>query len=649
MTISEIFPRVRSFSILACTAAILAAAACAGPTAAGESHVRHPVRIGEIVAGSPLWSEWSRRYLRPSGRVVDTAGRGVSHSEGQGYGMLLAVAAGDRPAFDRIWGWTRANLGVRLDNLLAWRWDPAARAVSDRNNATDGDILIAWALAEAADLWDAQAYAEAGGEIAAAIARHLVVDAVGVGPVLLPAHFGFARSEQADGPVVNLSYWIFPAFSRLAQLAPGHDWDRLRQSGLAVLDAIQSQASAGVTNWTALGDSTIAPARRFPAKIGYDAVRIPLYLAFAPRDNVERLARFDRMFPAGARGVPIVDARTGETDEMAAGRGYRAIAALRACAVGRQPFPREFYWLGEDEPYYPATLHALALIAALMSHSPCLDPVEAGRLQPFGWSRRLAGDLARFRAARPVAFQPPQAGRPAVPAAAPARDDEDATAGKLLRAGAPLGALLALIGFIVMSRRSDAPALAAEPTPPALRERTPAPRQLPDNPFRAAHGERALEQRLDLAARASREWRRTAAVACFRLSDYGDIVVADGIVAAERTMTAMVAALSTRVRKSDSVTLLAPNEIVVCLSLIADEIDLASVGRRLTAALREIRPLPDADENLFGLALYETESTGASCLAQARGAFDAIRGPRPRSKAVAKKSARRKAPARTGA
>ncbi|HMN73516.1 MAG TPA: glycosyl hydrolase family 8, partial [Rhodoblastus sp.] len=469
------------------------------------------VRIGEVIAGSPVWSEWSRRYVRPSGRVVDTGARGASHSEGQGYGMLLAVAAGDRPAFDRIWGWARANLAVRSDNLLAWRWDPGARAVSDRNNATDGDILAAWALAEAADLWRESDYAAAATAMAADISRLLVVDAVGVGPVLLPASFGFTRADQPDGPVVNLSYWVFPAFSRLAQLAPAQDWEGVRRSGLAVIDAIQSQTSVGVTNWTALGDSRIAPARRFPAKVGYDAVRIPLYLAFAPRENAERLARFAGMFPAA--GLPIVDLRSGETEEVATGRGYRAIAALRACVVAGQPFPRDFYGLGDDEPYYPATLHMLSLIAALASHSECLDAAEASRLQPLGWTRRLAGDISVRTPSRADALRRPPVANPipaAVLAQAPDAQENNEATGGIFKVGAPIGALLALVGFIAVSRRSKAPAFVEDITPTVLRERSPAPRHLPENPFNTARGERALEERLDIAAKASWDWQRTA-------------------------------------------------------------------------------------------------------------------------------------------
>ncbi|MCB1542306.1 MAG: hypothetical protein KDJ25_16110 [Rhodoblastus sp.] len=603
-------------------------------SAADRREAPRQLRIGEVLSDSPLWAEWSRRFLSPSGRVVDTGAQGVSHSEGQGYGMLLAVAAGDRPAFDRIWAWTRAKLGVRADKLLAGRWDPVGNAVFDRNNATNGDILVAWALAEAADLWNAPDYAEAGAEIAADIKRLLVVDAPGVGPVLLPAHFGFTRPDQPDGPVVNLSYWIFPAFARLNQLAPDPEWERIRRSGLTIIDALQSPAPARVGDWTAVGDGKAAPARRLPATAGYAAARIPLYLAFSARDNAGRLSRFAPMFPPGARGLPIVDLSAGKTEDVATGRGYRALGALRACAVAGQPISREFYWLGQNDAYYPATLHMLAVIAALTSRNDCMDPVEVRHLQPRGPMRRLAGDLPRLQPVR-AAVDLPRPAAVAAKAQISAIDSGDPTTGALLGVGAPIGALLGLIGFIAASRRSRTPAFVQDPTPPVLRERSPAPRHLPENPFCTARGERALEERLDIAAKASWQWQRTAAVACFRLPDYGDIVVAEGATAAQHVMSDLIAALSVGVRKSDAVTLVAPNEIVVCLSLIADEPDLASVGRRLTAALREARPMPGPEDNLFGLALYETAATGAQCLAQARTAFDALRLPRSTPKAAA--------------
>src|SRR3546814_3145959 len=45
-----------------------------------------------------LWQGYKTRFLTPEGRIVDNGNGGVSHSEGQGYGMALAQAAGDGAA-----------------------------------------------------------------------------------------------------------------------------------------------------------------------------------------------------------------------------------------------------------------------------------------------------------------------------------------------------------------------------------------------------------------------------------------------------------------------------------------------------------------------------------------------------------------------
>ena len=50
------------------------------------------------------WEAYKARFLMTDGRIVDTGNKNVSHSEGQGYAMLMAVASNDKAAFDRIWG-----------------------------------------------------------------------------------------------------------------------------------------------------------------------------------------------------------------------------------------------------------------------------------------------------------------------------------------------------------------------------------------------------------------------------------------------------------------------------------------------------------------------------------------------------------------
>ena len=47
------------------------------------------------------WRAYKAHFVTEAGRVVDTANKGISHSEGQGYGMLLAVAATIAPRSTR--------------------------------------------------------------------------------------------------------------------------------------------------------------------------------------------------------------------------------------------------------------------------------------------------------------------------------------------------------------------------------------------------------------------------------------------------------------------------------------------------------------------------------------------------------------------
>lgn len=127
------------------------------------------------------WSAYKSAFLDPGGRIMDTGNGNISHSEGQGYGMWLAVLSDSLADFELIWSFTRTELLVRDDGLSAWKWDPRTRPhVTDINNATDGDILIAYALALAAGQWNRQDYAEASTAMASAILKKPWFNAQGV-------------------------------------------------------------------------------------------------------------------------------------------------------------------------------------------------------------------------------------------------------------------------------------------------------------------------------------------------------------------------------------------------------------------------------------------------------------------------------------
>ena len=319
------------------------------------------------------WRAYRARFVTEQGRVVDTANGLISHSEGQGYGMLLAVAAGDRPAFERIWGWTRANLMVRSDELLAWRWSPDHRpAVADMNNATDGDILVAWALTEAAEAWGEPSYRTAARRIAVEFGRKTILFKDPHGPVLLPAVAGFSARERADGPLINLSYWVFPAFQRLPIVAPEYDWASLIRSGLDFLRQSRFGPSSLPTEWISAKDA-LRPADGFPALFSYNAIRVPLYLAWAGVGRPEDYAPFKALWGGIDRErLPIVDTKNGQPVEWLSEVGYTAIPAITACAADGTPFPESLRTVQDNQNYYPTTLHLLALVAARMRYPSCV-------------------------------------------------------------------------------------------------------------------------------------------------------------------------------------------------------------------------------------------------------------------------------------
>jgi len=318
------------------------------------------------------WRTYASKFISPDGRVIDDANGGISHSEGQGYAMLIAVRAANRAGFDRLWTWTAANLEVTGDHLAAWRWDPAHEPhVADRNNATDGDLLIAWALAEAGAKWDIPAYTDAARGIADAVGIRAAIPSR-FGPLLLPGAQGFASGERPDGPVVNLSYWIFPALDRLGSISHSADWSGVALSGLSFIDAARFGSSRLPSNWISLAGKAPEPARGFPAVFGYDAVRIPLYLAWGRPDDVKRLAMFSSALAHGDRPPAVIDVASGAGVEPFGGDGFRAIAALVECVVRGSKMPRDLLHI-RPESYYSTSLHILALIAALDVRPACMN------------------------------------------------------------------------------------------------------------------------------------------------------------------------------------------------------------------------------------------------------------------------------------
>ncbi|MCI5075887.1 glycosyl hydrolase family 8 [Oricola sp.] len=316
------------------------------------------------------WRVYTDKFVEAEGRVVDNANKNITHSESQGYGLLLAYLAGQPADFARIWDFTRKELFVRDDGLAAWRWEPdKSPHISDFNNATDGDILIAYALARAGQDWGETDYMKAAAKITAGILAKTVVRHAGR-TILLPGVDGFTAESRSDGPVVNPSYLIFEAFPVLAQLVPSPMWDGLKNDGLDLLRRAQFGPAKLPSEWVSLGGAP-RPAKGFDAVFSYNAVRIPLYLVRAGLTEPSLLERVETGMADEAGEPSVIDLNSGKPLEPLADAGYRIIVDAIGCAVRGRPV-RQANTRFEPTFYYPATLQLLTLAHLREAHPECL-------------------------------------------------------------------------------------------------------------------------------------------------------------------------------------------------------------------------------------------------------------------------------------
>lgn len=303
------------------------------------------------------WHSFEQRFVLPEGRVVDNGNRNVSHSEGQGYGLLGALRGDDQVTFDRILAWTMNHLRRPTDALFAWRWQPETSPnVTDLNNASDGDIHIAWALLEAARQWNSPVYRRLGQAIGRDLLRRCVIQ---VGPrwVLLPGAFGFQSHARV---VVNLSYYAFVALRVIAQHLPDPAWARLEQDGLALIRDSRFGMYQLPSDWLELprdgGRGEMA--QGWPKRFSFDAIRIPLNLCWAGLAGQSAVgAALSFWASQSPRAMPAwIDLMTHATPPYPAPPGIVAIARLSGAAQAGRGDLRRLPRVASASDYYSAAL-----------------------------------------------------------------------------------------------------------------------------------------------------------------------------------------------------------------------------------------------------------------------------------------------------
>lgn len=351
---------------------VLGAAPALVPAAAHAQFAPAPEDLAQTAA--EVWTAWKGGYLQPDGRVVDRLQQQASHSEGQGYGMVLAVEFNDREAFGRMLAWAEANLAVRPDALLAWRWLPdSAAPVPDTNNASDGDLFFAWALVRAHRRFGERRFLERATETAVALVQRCVIPSPARDglTLMLPGAYGFVTPERV---VINPSYLMPLALREVAAATGVAELALVAQHGETLLERLAQDGL--VPDWVQVSRAGIAPAEGFSANAGYEAIRVPLYLIWSGLNRhpavTQMMRLYDRAVQPGQPVPTLIEPVSGVVLEASDDPGYRAVAGLVTCAgragqVGARVPPFD-----ATQPYYPATLQLFAMIAANATSPACV-------------------------------------------------------------------------------------------------------------------------------------------------------------------------------------------------------------------------------------------------------------------------------------
>ncbi|MBL4658777.1 MAG: hypothetical protein JKY19_00345 [Alcanivoracaceae bacterium] len=312
------------------------------------------------------WQIYKDTFMHSEGAIVDSANQNVRHTEAQGIGLLLAVANNDKAAFLKIWQWTQKHLQIHTsDKLFAWRWRTYAPHVPDMNNASDGDILIAWSLLRASQAWGDDSLRLEAENILHDIKQLLVVKHSGY-TLLLPGQKGFRKKAGVN---INLSYWVFPALYAFQDFQPKEPlWGELITSGLRLIEYARFGAWQMPPDWLMVRKNDLKLAKGFPRRFGLDAVRIPLYLIWAGHKQhsaVLRANHFWKVF-SGHGAYPgwlsLDDTLVHLSESMG---GVEAIAQLTRTASQQKVTAKNVSMipLTQSMQYYHASLLLLSKLA----------------------------------------------------------------------------------------------------------------------------------------------------------------------------------------------------------------------------------------------------------------------------------------------
>jgi len=250
----------------------------------------------------PEWAQVRERLMSPDGRIMDPKHpRQHTVSEGQAYGLFFALVGNDRGGFERLLQWTEGNLagGDLTARLPAWQWgqrDDGSWGVIDPNPATDADLWIVYALAEAGRLWQVPRYSSLAALMAQRLLRERLVQLPGLGPTLLPGPQGFVL--EGGRHRLNPSYLPLQQMRWLVRTYADPQWRAVYEAAQKIVlgSLPKGLAPDWVIHEPGKGLMPESQADK-PGEGSYDAIRVYLWAALMHESDPQRRVLLARLAP----------------------------------------------------------------------------------------------------------------------------------------------------------------------------------------------------------------------------------------------------------------------------------------------------------------------------------------------------------------
>jgi endo-1,4-beta-D-glucanase Y len=207
------------------------------------------------------YATWKGAFVKscPDGSSYVVNQNNTAFSEGIGYGLLAAVANGDKATFDALWKFYQAH----LDGNGLMNWTVNCGGTVAANSATDGDLDTAMALIQAGCAFGAT-YTTLAQALIAKIKANEIINATTFKP---GDAFGGANCWDPS----YLAPGYFRAFAKVTNDAT---WNTVADGVYTQLAGVANATTGLVPNW--VGN---CPGQTDPTLFSYDAARVPWRLA----------------------------------------------------------------------------------------------------------------------------------------------------------------------------------------------------------------------------------------------------------------------------------------------------------------------------------------------------------------------------------